>query len=205
MTKLGISLAAQQDLRQTIESYAKIKDSTWNSLQEICHCKYLSKGEVLYNAGSTPNSLSYVYKGLLRSFTIDNNGNEYSKNFFDQGHFPGSMRALLQSLPSQFTISALESSVIIEIPFTDYRQLLIENHDFALFHIAYLEQHWVISKDIREVEIVMNDATERYHKFLHDHPQLVGRIQQYHLASHLGITPTQLSRIRKKIITNQPM
>ena len=194
-----MSDAALSALRLTIESYVRIQDSTWDDLQKISQCKSLSKGEVLYNAGSTPNSLSYVYEGLFRSFTVDDNGNEYSKNFFEQGRFPGSMRALLQSQPSQFTICALEPSIIIEIPFTGYRKLIAENHDFALFHIAYLEQHWVISKDIREVEIVMNDATQRYQQFLHAHPQLVGRIQQYHLASHLGITPTQLSRIRKKL------
>jgi len=127
------------------------------------------------------------------------------KNFFDQGRFPGSMRSLLQSEPSQFTIDTLESSVIIEISFAGYRNLLLKNHDFALFHISYLEKNWVIAKDVREVEIVMEDATERYKKFLDDYPGLQDRIQQYHIASHLGITPTQLSRIRKKNLKNQPM
>ena len=99
----------------------------------------------------------------------------------------------------------LESSVIIEISFAGYRNLLLKNHDFALLHISYLEKNWVIAKDVREVEIVMEDATERYKKFLDDYPGLQDRIQQYHIASHLGITPTQLSRVRKKNLKNQPM
>lgn len=199
MVNLALQSAAFSALKDVIDSYAKIQNETWVTLQKICTCKSLDKGKILYNTGSTPTSLSYVYSGLLRAFTIAENGNEYSKNFFDQGSFPGSMRSLLQSEPSQFTIDTLEPSVIIEIPFADYRDLLITNHDLALFHIFYLEKNWVIAKDAREVEIVMENATQRYKKFLHDHPQLQGRIQQYHLASHLGITPTQLSRIRKKI------
>jgi CRP-like cAMP-binding protein len=195
---LVLQSAAFSALRAAIESYAKIHNDTWITLQKICACKSLDKGEILYNTGATPTSFGYVYSGLLRAFTIDENGNEYSKNFFDQGSFPGSMPSLLQSEPSQFTIDTLESSVIIEISFAGYRNLLLKNHDFALFHISYLEKNWVIAKDVREVEIVMEDATERYKKFLYNYPRLQGRIQQYHIASHLGITPTQLSRIRKK-------
>jgi len=41
-----------------------------------------------------------------------------------------------------------------------YRNLLRNNHDLALFHISYLEKNWVIAKKAREVEIVMEDATE---------------------------------------------
>lgn len=194
-----LELEVLSALRATIESYAKIQNDTWLRLQKYCTRKSLDRGEILYNIGVTPASFGYVYSGLLRAFTIDKNGNEYSKNFFDKGNFPGSVRALLQSEPSEFTVDALEPSVIIEIPFTAYRKLLVEKHDLALFHISYLEKNWVIAKDLREVEIVMEDATERYKKFLDEYPGLHDRIQQYHIASHLGITPTQLSRIRKKI------
>jgi len=195
---LVMQSAAMYALRVVIESYAKIRNDTWITLQKICAYKSLGKGEILYNTGATPTSFGYVYSGLLRAFTIDESGNEYTKIFFDQGSFPGSMPSLLQSEPSQFTIDTLEPSVIIEISFTGYRSLLLKNHDLALFHISYLEKNWVIAKEGREVEIVMEDATERYKKFLNDYSRLQGRIQQYHIASHLGITPTQLSRIRKK-------
>lgn len=186
-------------LRTAIEAYEKLEDDTWILLQELCTCTRLDKGEILCNTGGTPPSFAFVYSGLLRAFTTDEKGNEYTKIFFDKGSFPGSMRALLQSKPSEFTIDTLEASLIIEISFGGYRNLLHKNHDLALFHIAYLEKHWVIAKEVREIEIVMEDATERYKKFLNDHPRLQGRLQQYHIASHLGITPTQLSRIRKKI------
>lgn len=190
---------AFSSLKMSMDSYGNIQDATWTALQKHCRCKSLIKGEMLYKVGNVPSSFSYVYSGLLRAFIVHDNGNEYSKNFFDQGSYPGSMRALLLSEPSQFTIDALEASVVIEIDFSAYRYLLTQHHDLASFHIAYLEDRWVISKERNEIDIVMEDATERYMKFLQEHPNLQGRIQQYHLASHLGITPTQLSRIRKKI------
>lgn len=199
MTNPKLKSAALSALKEVIEAYGKIQDDTWIALQNICTCTSLDKGEVLYNTGATPSSFGFVYSGLLRAFTTDEKGNEYTKIFFDQRSFPGSMRSLLQSKPSDFTIDTLETSIVIEISFSNYRALLRKYHDLALFHIAYLEKNWVIAKEVREVEIVMEDAAERYKKFLNDHPGLQGRLQQYHIASHLGITPTQLSRIRKKI------
>ncbi len=190
--------AALSALRKAIETYSKIQDETWVSLQNICTCTSLDKGKTLYNTGVVPVSFGFVFSGLLRAFTTDEKGNEYTKIFFDRGSFPGSMRSLLQSMLSEFTIVTLERSIIIEISFSGYRNLLYKNLDLALFHIAYLEKNWVVAKEVREVEIVMEDAAERYKKFLNDYPRLQGRLQQYHIASHLGITPTQLSRIRKK-------
>ena len=45
----------------------------------------------------------------------------------------------------------------------------------------------------------MENATERYLKLLSKYPDISERIALHHIASHLGITPTQLSRIRKAL------
>ena len=50
----------------------------------------------------------------------------------------------------------------------------------------------------------MNEATERYSTFIASHPDVEKRVPLSYIASHLGITPTQLSRIRKKIKENMP-
>ena len=114
--------------------------------------------------------------------------------------FPGSMVALLTNETSCFEIEALEDSQVIFIDFKKYRELLLKYEDLKLFHIYYLEKNWVIHKDGREVDIVQKDADERYEDFEQNYPELSKRLTQYHIASHLGITPTQLSRIRKKRI-----
>lgn len=186
-------------LKQTMESYSPISDETWSALRAICKFRMIDKHHILYRAGEIPTSYSFVYSGLLRNFVADEKGNEYNKIFFDESTFPGSMAALLTSTPSRFTIEALEPSSIIEINFKKYRKLMIEKHDLKLFQIYYLEKNWLILKETREIGIVQNNATQRYKKFLAEHPSLEERLPQYHIASHLGVTPTQLSRIRKKI------
>lgn len=185
-------------LKNAMDGYTKISNKTWQSLKGISRFRTLDKKDILYQIGEIPNTFSFVYSGLFRNFVIDKHGNEYNKIFFDEGTFPGSMVALLKTEPSRFTIEALEPSSIIEINFTEYRKLLIECHDLKLFQIYYLEKNWLIVKEDREIAIVQNDAAYRYKKFLKEYPSLENRLPQYHIASHIGVTPTQLSRIRKK-------
>lgn len=205
MDNLQNSNNAFTTLKGSLESYFPISNDTWSALKAICKFRQINKHQPLYLAGEIPRSFAYVLSGLFRSFVTDEKGNEYNKIFFDEGTFPGSMTALLSSVPSQFTIESLESSSIIEIDFRGYRDLLVEKHDLKLFQIYYLEKNWLLAKEAREVEIVQNDATQRYKRFLTEYPSLEARLPQYLVASHLGITPTQLSRIRKKLPQNQPM
>lgn len=186
------------DLRKSLSKYTLISDETWRSFAAICKFRIVEQDSYLYKIGSRLSSFSYVYKGLIRCFSCDEKGNEYNKIFFAEGMFPGSMTALLTSEPSTLAFMTIEESIIIEIDFTAYRKLMVENDELKLFQIYYLEKNWLLAKEAREIEMVQKDATERYIRFIEEYPSLVSRLPQYHIASHLGITPTQLSRIRKR-------
>lgn len=188
---------AMSFLREVMERYSPLGDETWRAFTDICQFRSIPKGGVLSRAGDIPNSYAFVYRGLFRVYSVDEKGTEYNKNFFEEGSFPGAMVALLTHSPSTYTIEALESSEIVEINFPAYRALLVESPDLMLYQIHYLEKNWLLTKDARELEIVQEDAGSRYQRFLQEYPRLAERLPQYHIASHLGITPTQLSRIRK--------
>ena len=199
MININVKDKAFFALREVMESYSPLSDQTWQSLQTICDVREIAKNCNLYQIGEYPSSFSFVYSGLFRAFAMDDKGNEYNKVFFDEGMFPGAMTALLTATPSQQTIESLEPSIVIIINFKAFRKLLIAADDLKLFHIYYLEKNWLLAKDAREIQIIQEDASQRYQRFLSSHGSLCARIPQYHIALHLGITPTQLSRIRKKI------
>lgn len=196
---LAISEAALSALRESIESYTPVSDATWGALRSICRVKQVPRGHTLYPAGEIPDSFAFVYLGLFRVYVTDEKGNEYNKNFFDEGKYPGAMTALLTVSPSLTTIEALEDSTVVTIDFKRYRKLLEQRHDLKMYQIHYLERNWLLAKDSREIELVQEDATQRYLRFVEEHRTIATRIPQYHIASHLGITPTQLSRIRKTL------
>jgi hypothetical protein len=92
---------------------------------------------------------------------------------------------------------------LLQINFREYRHLLEVCNDLKWFQILYLEKNWVIDKEKREVALVQENATERYLRFKENYASLEQRIPQFHIASHIGITPTQLSRIRKSLANSQ--
>ncbi|MCJ8339710.1 MAG: Crp/Fnr family transcriptional regulator [Pseudomonadales bacterium] len=190
---------AFKHLRKVMHSYAPLSDLTWQRLVRHCEFKTIGKKSLLYASGEIPTSFSFVYRGLFRAFNLDPGGSEYNKTFFYEGRFPGSMTALLTQTPTGLSIEALEDSAVIVINFKGFRQLLMASEDLKLFQIHYLEKNWLLRADARDNELVQQDASARYLRFLSDFPQLSQRLAQYHIASHLGITATQLSRIRKKL------
>jgi CRP-like cAMP-binding protein len=52
----------------------------------------------------------------------------------------------------------------------------------------------------KEIEMALLDADKRYSIFRDEYPGIELEIPKYHVASYLGISPTQLSRIRKKMM-----
>lgn len=193
----GLFAMAAEALRASIEGYAPLDARTWRDLLRHCRVTRLAKHEFFCVAGSTPTSFGFVHSGLLRVYVSDDEGREYNKIFFDEGTFPGAMAALLTGQPSVFAIEALEDTCMLRIDFEGYRALLRRRADLMWFHIKYLEHNWLLKKEPRELALVHDDASERYRRFVREYPELHERLPLFHVASHLGITPTQLSRIRR--------
>jgi len=190
---------ALDSLKSSIDSYSQLSTETWNALLKTCKWVNIPSNSTIYKSGEIPETFAYVYTGIIRAFTCDEEGNEYNKRFFSEGSFPGAMTALLLTTPSTFTIQALEDCQLILINHKEYRELLNDSLDLQRYHIKYLEKHWLINQEKREVSLILESATQRYQHFLTLNPNLDKRIPLFHIASHLGITPTQLSRIRKKL------
>ncbi len=186
-----------QHLREVLNQYHPLSDQAWLAYKACCKVKSVKKGEVIYAIGAVPTSFAFLHQGLVRAYVLDEQGNEYNKNFFAQGRFPGCMTALLKNEPSWLAVQALEDCQLVEIDHSAYRQAMLNNADLMQFHINYLETHWLLEKEPKEIGFLQFEAKERYLKFLADFADILPRLAQYHVASYLGITATQLSRIKK--------
>lgn len=187
------------ELKLKFESYSQISTESWSLIKSIIKFQELEKDEILLRNGQVAKNIYFVCKGALRAYITDYGGNTYNKNIFIENDFAGSTVSYLLDTSSNFTLEALEKTILISLDYKKYRHFIDNNIDLKNFYIAYLERNWVIEKEQKEVSLVMENATERYLKLLSKHPNINQRIQQLHLASHLGITPTQLSRIRKDL------
>lgn len=179
-----------------INSYYPLSDETTADLAKICSEESFQKNEHLLESGNMARYYYFIQSGLIGYYTTDDEGNNRYKIFFEENSFVASTSAIIKNEPSEFSIIALEDCSVIKYPVKAFRELLEKHHDLALFHIRYLEKNWVVKKEPLEVSLKFETAKQRYlllleNKHLHD------RLKQHHIASYLGVTPTQLSRIRK--------
>ena len=182
-----------------IGNYHTISEESFSLLVSLIRIQTIKKNEFLLKEGQISKSLYFVCKGALIAYFSDVQGNTYNKNIFLERQFAGSTVSALLKIPSQFTLQAIEDSTVITINHEKYKELIDQRDDLKNFYIAYLEKNWVIDKEQREISIVMETASIRYLKMLGKHPGIDKRIPLQHIASHLGITATQLSRIRREI------
>ncbi|WP_256333804.1 Crp/Fnr family transcriptional regulator, partial [Epilithonimonas sp. FP105] len=163
-----------------------------------------SKYSIKYSGNNSlsRSSVFILYKSInfcyySPGFDLDP-GNIIYKLFFEENSFCASTSSIIQESPSEFSIVALEDSEVIVYSANIFRKLITEHHDLALFQIAYLEKNWVVKKEPLEINLKSESAKQRY-KELHANQKLFNRLKQHQIASYLGITPTQLSRIRREL------
>ena len=104
------------------------------------------------------NAISFLYSGLFRTFIINEKGEEYTKNFFWETRFYGPMVALLTNTPITSIVQALEDSIVVDIQHDKYREILAKYDDLKMYHILYLEKHWIMQKDDNGYSLVLEDA-----------------------------------------------
>ncbi|MEO1254133.1 MAG: Crp/Fnr family transcriptional regulator, partial [Bacteroidota bacterium] len=129
----------------------------------------------------------------------DRQGTFYNKTFFIENSFALSIGSVLQDIPSYLFFDALLDTSILRASFNQLRALFPKHRCVETMVRKFIEYEWIIKKEQRELRMVMNDASDRYAFFQQEYPGLENRIPQYHIASHLGVTPIQLSRIRAQL------
>ncbi len=181
-----------------INQYYPLSEETVKDLLSICTEEYYHKNDLLLESGSMARYYYFIKSGLIGYYTVDEQGNNIYKIFFEENSFVASTAAIIKNEPSDFNIIALEDCSVIQYPAKAYREILEKHHDLPLLHLYYLEKNWVVKKEPLEVSLKYETAKQRYLLLLKN-LSLYNRLKQHHIASYLGITPTQLSRIKKEI------
>jgi CRP-like cAMP-binding protein len=185
--------------QENLKKYGSPELVTWPTIEPYMVFRSIKKGETLLDFNDIPAAIHFAIEGIFRSYFQDEDGKTYSKNLFFPGDLIGSMPALILHRPSLLAIETLTKAKIIDIPFQLLKDAMESDPHLKNIYISYLEYHWIIEQEEIERSLVMNDALTRYKRLLEQEPHIEELIPHYHIADHLGITPTQLSRIRKKL------
>ncbi|MBA3007818.1 MAG: Crp/Fnr family transcriptional regulator [Proteobacteria bacterium] len=185
-------------LKHVIYSLSDIPDQEWEYFsRQIGECGYNPNG-LLVRAGEPMMNFFFIISGLVRFYYSTENGKEFNKAFALENNFVGSFGADVAQEPCRFSIQALEQTEALVIPVQVIREGYDQHHCWERVGRKMAERV-AVSKELREGEFLLDSAETRYRRFLATYPGLAERINQYHIASYLGITDVALSRIRKNI------
>ena len=187
-----------------------------NSIKEICPSmtelelsqfaakltmKELTKKDFFLQSGQIQKAIGFITKGLIRSFFIDQDGNERTVSFYSEGDYATHYPAFITQKPSRYSIQCLEPTTFLCLSFDDLQWIYQQSQHFEKYGRLIAEE--ILKRQQARIEsFVFQTAEERYLDFIKHNPTLFNRISLSHLCSYLGIERQTLTRIRQKIAHN---
>jgi CRP-like cAMP-binding protein len=185
--------------------YKKIQEKITLTEDEFNYCKTLflpkklRKRQYLLQEGDVCKYQGFVEKGILRSYTIDEKGNEHTLQFASEGWWMADLSSFLTGEPSVFNMDALEDTELLLITKPSWETLLQKIPKLERYFRILIQNH-LISTQKRLMQSLSEQAEERYIRFTKTYPDCVRRVPQHMIASYLGISRETLSRIRKQLM-----
>lgn len=185
-------------LQKKVSETISITDEEFEYAKTLFIPKKLRKKRFLLEDGDPCIYTTFIEKGLLRSFTIDEKGNEHILQFGMQGWWVADLYSFLTGEASEYNIEALEDSELLLITKSSWDLLLNEVPAFECY-FRILIQNNLIATQRRLMGTMSTTAEERYQKLLNDIPDITQRVPQHMIASYIGITRETLSRLRSQL------
>jgi CRP-like cAMP-binding protein len=158
------------------------------------------KGSYFISSGQISRYIAFIEKGYLRTYHLDENGNEITTEFNQPGTFCGSYYSFYAQQSSFEYIEAITDCELFLLSFNSLQNLYAHSFSMNVFGRTILEKA-CIERDLRLKKIMHLTAAEKYKWFLKNYPEVYKVAKLGHIASFLGIKPETLSRARRKIIS----
>lgn len=186
--------------RGQLQQRYSVNQASWLELKQTCSLKTLAKSTHFSQQGQYNRELAFLCEGVARVYFLTDKGTEITKYFAVPNQFL--LASMETTQPSIINIQALTEITYISIPFPEFERLLQKYSELSLITTNLLLDYFG-KKQQREIRLLANTALQNYQLFQEECPGLDQLIPHYHIASYLGITPTQLSRIRRKVSVHQ--
>jgi len=185
-------------LLKSVEERISISKEEFDFCKTLFIPKKLRKKQYLLQEGDVCRYTAFVEKGMLRTFTVDEKGNEPILQFSMEGWWIADLYSFLTDEPSQYNIEAMEECELLLITKENWDILLKKVPAFE-HYFRILIQNNLIATQRRLMSSLSETAEEKYTKLINNFPGCVQRVPQHMIASYLGITPETLSRVRSQM------
>ena len=181
-----------------LNQISPLRQDTIQSLSQLFTPAVLEEDEFFIEERKYAKQIAFLEKGIVRAFFVNKEGKEYNKQFFVGPTLIGAYTSLLTKQKNKIAQKTLTECKIWKAPFHEIELLYTKHHDFERLG-RKIAEYYFLEKEKKEIEMALLDAEDRYLILREEFPGLEMKIPQYHIASYLGISPTQLSRVRNKM------
>jgi CRP-like cAMP-binding protein len=165
----------------------------------LLKARALKKKQYLLQEGDISRYQYFVNKGCLRTYSIDEKGEEHIIQFALEDWWTGDMYSFLTQTPARYTIDALEDTELLCLEKNALEDLYFKIPKFERF-FRQLLQNAFIAGQRRINDMISLSADDRYCNFVAQYPLMEKRLPKKQIASYLGIKPESLSRLRSNWI-----
>jgi len=164
----------------------------------LLRSKSLANGEFLLREGDVCKYESFVVKGCLKTYYLDEMGIEHIIDFSIEEWWADDLYSLVTQTPSRSNIKAIEDTDVLQIGKTDMELLYQKIPKFERFFRILFQNAYITQRE--QINLALSaSARERYLLFIKKKPYAEKRFSQKDIASYLGVTPQFLSTLKKKL------
>ncbi len=157
----------------------------------------LAKGDFLCHKGENGSKVGLLTSGSIKYASFTTRGHERIISFAFAGDLVACYSAMRNKAPSPVDIVALESSTIYQLPIGEI------DADMGLVMRLKLAEALAHKAMLEAIDSCCLTPEERYLALSRRFPDIHNRLTNRAIASYLGITPESLSRLCKRLLTNQ--
>lgn len=162
------------------------------TVEELC------KKDYFLEFGKVQKNIGFVINGLVRSFFVDQNGNEITVGFYAEGDYVTHYPAFITQQPSKYSIQCLENTTMVCLSYENMQLVYKELPNLERYGRLVAEE--ILKRQQARIEsFIFQTAEERYLDFVKQDSNLFNRVSISHLCSFLGIERQTLTRIRHKL------
>ncbi len=182
-------------IKNHISSINTIYSEEWEKIMNMGKERRLKKEENLVQQDSIFNKEVFIKEGIMRAYILDDDGNEKSIAFFQEGEFMSTSTLRTKNGRSIHHYQAMCKTNLLLFEPKELRTFLSKNNALSAIGKA-IKENEIERINNRDKCLLQVKARNKYLSFLKYYPNLEMYISQKHIASYLGITPVSLSRIK---------
>lgn len=179
-----------------IERRIPLSDEDINLISSAAAVKHVQKKELLLKAGEVCRFKTFINHGFLRTYRIDDEGNEHILQFSSEQNWTTEGESYANATPSAYYIDALEDSELLMWTKEGFERLLGTIPALKIFSEQLIFNNLHTSRN-RLYKAISLSPEEKYEDFVKTYPGILQRVPLRMIASYLGVSLKTLTRIRQ--------